>query len=562
MRKLLIVPILCLIAYAAYALTVPFTITVGSGDFAFTPLHLYFIDNALGSDGNDGTAPVSGGGHGPWLTPNHSVVCGDVILVKAGSNSGGWTGGQWGTVSGCPSTSAGIDGNGGIQFAVVLCAGATLGTCNFNGGGNEAFRIDKSHWAVEGFNATQNTNAQGSCFSAENDANPVQKYVAFINDIAAVCDLAGFSSSGDGCVGCGGFDLIAAVGVVSFDGANSIQSLCGSGISFIPGNPDNSVTGTHIYVSQYFGSSNSNRLIGGSECTASGLTNNPHSDGEGLIFDTYGAGSTTPGNWNVPAVVENAVIWNSGNDCIQAFPQGNGTTNDQGQYIVLHITCYANEQDARAACAGELHWNGIYPTGTGNYKTNNSIFFMTVTSCGGAGTFNISGAAELDAESGHVTILDATRIDVSNNWIWQSHAPTSSTVGPPNTFVVDNTTHPQGSGCDNSGSPPCFNAVWHFGTNTYGDPGMTNPSALFTTSPDCSAYTNVQDCMQTGFGVYAKVTPTIAPTTMGYQPVSACAPNTNYPTWLKGIVYLRASGYTAGATITEKAGLATKPCNS
>jgi len=143
MRKLLIVPILCLIAYAAYALTVPFTITVGSGDFAFTPLHLYFIDNALGSDGNDGTAPVSGGGHGPWLTPNHSVVCGDVILVKAGSNSGGWTGGQWGTVSGCPSTSAGIDGNGGIQFAVVLCAGATLGTCNFNGGGNEAFRIDK-----------------------------------------------------------------------------------------------------------------------------------------------------------------------------------------------------------------------------------------------------------------------------------------------------------------------------------------------------------------------------------------------------------------------------------
>ena len=47
-----------------------------------------------------------------------------------------------------------------------------------------------------------------------------------------------------------------------------------------------------------------------------------HSDGEGIIFDSYANGAASPGAWNVPAVIENAVIWKSGNDCIQAFPTG------------------------------------------------------------------------------------------------------------------------------------------------------------------------------------------------------------------------------------------------
>ena len=171
---------------------------------------------------------------------------------------------DFGTVSSCPSTSGGIDGTGGIYFAIVLCAGPDMMSCKINGGAFEAIRIAQSNWSVQGFWATQNTNAQGGCFIAEQD-NSVKRYAAFINDIASVCDLAGFGSSGGGCGGgqgnCG-FDQAAAVGVVSFDAANSISAFCGSGVSFIPTNPDTS-PGTHIYIGQYFGSNNSNRLIGG-----------------------------------------------------------------------------------------------------------------------------------------------------------------------------------------------------------------------------------------------------------------------------------------------------------
>ena len=49
----------------------------------------------------------------------------------------------------------------------------------------------------------------------------------------------------------------------------------------------------------------------------------------------------------------------------------------------------------------------------------------------------------------------------------------------------------------------------------------------------------------------------------GYQPPGPCvASDPDYPTWLKGIVYLQASGFVSGATITENAGLITKPCES
>lgn len=63
--------------------------------------------------------------------------------------------------------------------------------------------------------------------------------------------------------------------------------------------------------------------------------------------------------------------------------------------------------------------------------------------------------------------------------------------------------------------------------------------------------------MNTGYSVYAKMTPSTAPTTLGYQPPSTtCTPDPLYPTWLKGIVYLQWDG----ASLTENAGLITKPC--
>jgi hypothetical protein len=100
------------------------------------------------------------------------------------------------------------------------------------------------------------------------------------------------------------------------------------------------------------------------------------------------------------------------------------------------------------------------------------------------------------------------------------------------------------------------NSPWNFGTDTYRAAGLTNPSSLFSSSPDCSSYNNVTDCMLTAYRVYANVKPTLAPTTIGYQRPEACATDAYYPDWLKGIVYLHWNR----SVITENPGLVTKPC--
>jgi hypothetical protein len=519
----------------------------GEASTPFRALHIYYI-STNGNDGHAGTSPSTA-----WATPNHSVVCGDVIIAAAGNyNSNQFFLGRWGAVSNCPSTSGGIDGTGGVQFAVVLCAGPNLGDCNVNGRGVEAFRPDVGHWAIEGFNGTQATNAEGGCFSAENDNHAVERYVAFINDIASTCDLAGFDASGGGLSNAGSFDYIAAVGVVSFDGANSISPYCGSGISFGPGTPD-SGSGPHVFIDGYFGAYNTN-ATGMGQCAVSGNSSFPHSDGEGVIFDTYAMGYAH--GFNKLVVLENSVIWRSGNACIEVFPAGNQTTDDLAQYVIFNVTCYANNQDPRASCGGgELFLNQIYPSGTGSYNVANSLFVSTQATCGGAAgatpfrramalaTGGVAGANTVyGAQIGEINSAPGfPTVTIQGNYIWQSHPPTTTTVGPPNTLVYLN-------GVSNS--------PWIYGTNTYNDPGLMRPDSLFSSSPDCSAYNNVTDCMLTGYSVYINVKPTLAPTFMGYQPPGSCTPDAYYPTWLKGVVYLHWNG----SAITENTGLVNKPC--
>ena len=116
----------------------------------FTPLHIYYI-SPTGNDANPGTSPSKA-----WAGPRHNVVCGDVIIAAPGSYAAEYSEfgpNTWGTVSNCPSTSGGIDGKGGIYFATLLCAGPYVTSCSVNGGAYRAVRVDKSNWAVEGFDS-------------------------------------------------------------------------------------------------------------------------------------------------------------------------------------------------------------------------------------------------------------------------------------------------------------------------------------------------------------------------------------------------------------------------
>src|SRR5882672_2789874 len=163
-----------------------------SQDHTFTPLHLYFVDAATGNDSNNGTSTST-----PWKTPNHAVVCGDVILAKAGDYStialaGGFS--PFGAVSSCPSMTGGIDGVGGIHAAVLLCAGADLGTngCFFNlGNTSSAVGMNwlASNWAIEGWQCNGgggNTRCFQvySCPIAQGGTGTVIHHVININNIA------------------------------------------------------------------------------------------------------------------------------------------------------------------------------------------------------------------------------------------------------------------------------------------------------------------------------------------------------------------------------------------
>jgi len=133
-------------------------------------------------------------------------------------------------------------------------------------------------------------------------------------------------------------------------------------------------------------------------------------------------------------------------------------------------------------------------------------------------------------------------LTVEGNYIWNAHAPTTNTSGGDNTQAWY-------SGTDQGASFP-------WGTNSFGDPGFSHPSSLPTGAPNCAGSANTTACMNAA-GVAANMTPSGGAAGKGYKAPGACAADAYYPTWLKGVVYLKASG----ASLTENSGLITKPCD-
>jgi hypothetical protein len=490
----------------------------GGSPVPFHALNTYYI-SPTGNDNNSGTSPAMA-----WATPKHSVSCGDVIIAAPGAyKNGQFNSNNWGTVASCPSTSGGIDGKGGVYFAVLLCGGPDLTSCTVDGGGQETFRVDSSNWAIEGFAGTQSATASEGgfavgCYTATSETSATLHHVAFINDVASGCDAAGFGTfswTGPG----GGVDQYALVGAIAYDAAPSQGGMiCGSGISIIPVNGSDTSSGTHVFVAGAFSYKNVNAPIGAG-C---------NTDGEGLIFDSWGVQP-----YKYQAVAEQNVFWANGGPGFEAFPQGNFTSDDQATIVLFNNTSYGNFQDPKHVGSGDLMLNQVYPT-TGSYAFTNNIFEATVTSSAGG---TVYGAA-IDCSNG----CPANVIATNGNYIWNSHPPTTTVSGGRNTQAWYN-------GMDQGASFP-------WGANTFDDPGFANPGALPAGAPNCSGFANTTACM-IGAGVPANIKPSGGAAGKGYQPPGACTADAYYPTWLKGVVYLKASG----SNLTENAGLITKPCN-
>ena len=129
------------------------------------------------------------------------------------------------------------------------------------------------------------------------------------------------------------------------------------------------------------------------------------------------------------------------------------------------------------------------------------------------------------------------------------------------------------SPCDSGNNIAINNFPVPTGTNFFVNPSFANTADLlanWTGVPNCSGFINTTRCMG-----YSPATGTLTPNTpiadlragcaqcagKGFQlPSTTCAANADYPTWLKGVVYLQASGWVNGAIITQKGDLVTKPC--
>ncbi len=502
----------------------------------FVALHIYYISPA-GSDQNNGASPNQA-----WATPNHSVNCGDVIVAEPGRYEPGQYGtafaaNKWGAVSNCPSISGGIDGKGGIFFAIVLCGGPNMSSCLVNGGASEAFRVDRSNWAVEGFSTKQRENSGNGCMTATSESNEVIAFVAFVNNIASTCGVDGFGTYG--WTEKGGVDQSAVVGAIAYNAAPSLGgALCGSGVSMIPVNGSIATQGTHVFVAGYFGYRNINAPAGAG-C---------NTDGEGLVFDSWsclGGGNA----YSHQGVAEQNVWWYNGGPGLEIFPncQKNG---DKSQVYAFGNTSFSNSKDPlHRDVSAELLVNGVIPTYSDNtlYSITKNIFQSTESTCGGNTKCLVYGAT-VSIDNEHTDLLK-----IDGNYIFQSDPGVKTSPGIPNTDVRVNGTHEWSNLLSR-----ILYKWWGFpfGSNVYSDPGFANPAALPTAAPDCTAYTNTTDCMNQGYNIGASLRPTAA-IGHGYQPPGPCAPDPFFPIWLKGIVFL----HWDSSKLTESPGLITKPCN-
>ena len=106
-----------------------------------------------GNNSGDGSADH------PWLTPNHSIKCGDTVLLDPGNyDYRNFDYGKWGHVFGCPSST-------GRNTAWLKCAGTHVTDCAFLDA-YQSFRVDQSNWAIIGMYCSHNNVKFSTCFQA------------------------------------------------------------------------------------------------------------------------------------------------------------------------------------------------------------------------------------------------------------------------------------------------------------------------------------------------------------------------------------------------------------
>ena len=409
-----------------FALTIFFTL-LASPAWATT----YYVapPSAGGNDSNNGLSASA-----PWLTPNHPVNCGDVILAAPSTSySSADFIGSWGSVT-CSS---------GNNVAWLKCA--TFDACKISAaGGSDAMNISASYWGVSGWEVTSSGNG---CFAvAPPTSSASVHHVIYANDIANGCAIGAFSGYNNGN---SGVDYIAYVGNIAWNGSQG-SAECTSGFNFFEPVETDSLPGTHIYIAGNFAWDNfePNPCSGGTP-----------TDGEGIMLDTLSgcqSGYATPYLGQV-VVQNNISVFNGG----RGIEIGGSCANTPGSSSSAPVyfrynTIYGNNADTNQAGAncGEMMMYAVQ-----NVQWNyNIVATNAATGCGSSAVYALS-----------VNFGDSSD-QVYNNWAYSA--------GGSNEVIV-------------SSEGFSFSSNNTLGTN----PNFSNP--VKPGAPSCSNSTSVANCMAT-----------------------------------------------------------------
>ena len=348
----------------------------------------------LSPNGNDSNSGLSASS--PWLSPNHPVNCGDVIIAASGAYSASnFNTGDWGTVT-CLL---------GSNVAWLQCA--VFDSCKISTTATDGMWVDESYWGVQGWEVTTSTSFNAACFHAgpKLSAPVAVHHIIFANDVANSCMGGGFlayNSSSSGVL-----DYIAFVGDIAYNAAQGSDA-CYSGMTIGFTRPSDTVSGTHLFVAGNYAWDN----VEPASCAGTAAT-----DGEGMIFDTL-----DQYNYNQQAVAENNIFVGNGG---RGLELNNNNGASPAPVYFKNNTLYGNNNQS-----GQDFPNG-----------NGEITIVQANDATATGNLAMTSAATTGGDAIYAFALTGSSDTVSGNWLYSA---------------AGNTTYGSGYGTNTTGTNPSF----------------------------------------------------------------------------------------------------------
>lgn len=439
----------------------------------------YFLATAAGggSDANNGTTSGT-----PWLSPNHSVNCGDTITAAASASylPANFAATKWGTVT-CTA---------GNNVAWLTCA--TFDACKITAGSSNGMLVSANYWGVQGWEV-DGTASSGICFDSFPNTTANIHHIIFANDIANGCGRSGFQSAIFTSGSKYGVDYIAIVGVIAYNAAQGSAD-CNSGVSVYEPRATDSLPGTHIYVSGVFAWGN----VDGNPC-AGGTP----SDGEGILIDTPDGAQDSLSPYSQQIVVDNSILVANGGRGFEVYRNSNGSAPFAHIYF-RHLTAWGDDTDASQNLA-------FCSEGLINAAVNVESFANLVVTAGATGCdsdalyayyiANGNASDHVYQNSGYSAAGNNTGTSTSSGFSY----------GPANTF----------------------------GAN----PGFANATA--PGAPSCGSFASVPACMATVIANFTPTT-AAAKAYGYQAPISTSVYDPLFPQWLCNVTNLPAALVTMG----------------